>query len=220
MMANISKEDYVKEIYHLSCESNELVSTAYLADKLAVSNAASTDMVKRLDSQGLLNYERYKGVELTDQGEILALKMVRRHRLWETFLINTLGLSWSEVHEEAEVLEHQTSDFLVDKIDEFLGYPKFDPHGDPIPSKDGTLPEMPNLISLSDAVIGDVYKVKRVDHSNKELMEYLTSVGIELEKEINVINILGFDNSIIIKIDETQHSFSSQVASRLYVMKL
>ncbi len=219
-MTNISKENYVKEIYHLSCDSNDLVSTAYIADKLEVSNAASTDMVKRLNSQGLLNYERYKGVELTGEGEELALKMIRRHRLWETFLINTLGLSWSEVHDEAEILEHQTTDFLVDKIDEFLGYPQFDPHGDPIPAKDGTLPEVPDLISLSDAVVGAVYKVKRVDHSNRELMDYLTSVGIELEKEIAVLNVLGFDNSIIIKIDEIQHSFSSQVASRLYVVKL
>ena len=123
------------------------MSTAFLADKLEVSNAASTDMVKRLNTQGLLRYEKYKGVELTDQGEKLALRTIRRHRLWETFLINTLGLSWSEVHEEAEVLEHQTSDFLIDKIDQFLDYPEFDPHGDPIPSKDGKIPEIPDAIS-------------------------------------------------------------------------
>lgn len=219
-MVNISKEDYIKEIYHLSSESEELVSTAFLADKLAVSNAATTDMVKRLNTQGLLNYEKYKGVELTDKGEKLALRTIRRHRLWEAFLINTLGLSWSEVHEEAEVLEHQTSDFLIDKIDQFLGYPDFDPHGDPIPSKEGILPEIPNIINLSHAVVGAVYKIKRVDHTSRELMEYFTALGIELEKEIEIINILSFDSSILVKLDNKQHSFSSQAASKLYVVKI
>ena len=219
-MANISKEDYIKEIYHLSAGSDTLVSTAFLANKLEVTNAASTDMVKRLDSQGLLCYEKYKGVELTAKGEELALKMVRRHRLWETFLIETLGMSWNEVHEEAEVLEHQTSEFLIDKIDEYLGFPQFDPHGDPIPSKEGVLPSMPGLINLTQVAVGEKYLFKRVDHNNKELMDYFTELGIELDKEFEVTNLLEFDGSIFIKFDGIVHSFSAKVASKLFVIKV
>lgn len=216
-MISISKEDYLKEIYKISGGNNRRVSTAHLAEKLEVSNAATSEMAKKLDDQGFIYYEKYKGLKLTNKGEKLALKMLRRHRLWETFLIKTLGFSWSEVHQEAEVLEHQTSDLLIDKIDRHLGYPEFDPHGDPIPKQNGEMPVSPDLISLAEAKVGKVYSVSRVDHQSKEIMEYFTSLGIELNTQIEIINRLDFDNSIFILFNNTKHSFSSGVADKLFV---
>jgi DtxR family Mn-dependent transcriptional regulator len=140
-MITISKEDYLKEIYKIAIDNDSNVSTANLAEKLSVTNAATSDMAKKLAKAGYIIYEKYKGIRLTTRGKKEALKIIRRHRLWESFLIETLGLNWGEVHEEAEKLEHQTSDFLIDKIDEYLDYPQFDPHGEPIPTKLGRIPE-------------------------------------------------------------------------------
>jgi DtxR family Mn-dependent transcriptional regulator len=159
-------------------------------------------------------------MELTSKGEKLALKVIRRHRLWELFLIQVLGLSWSEVHDEAENLEHSTSDFLIDKIDEFLGYPKFDPHGDPIPQKNGTIPKTPEVIELRKAEVGKKYKIGRVNDSSSDLINYLTKIGIKLAKEIEIVEKLSFDNSVIVKIDTKNHSLSEIVASNVFLERL
>ncbi|MBN1300928.1 MAG: metal-dependent transcriptional regulator [Melioribacteraceae bacterium] len=216
-MITISKEDYIKEIYSLISENREKISTTYLADKLNVSSAAVSDMAKRLDSDGFITYQKYKGIELTEKGKIMALKILRRHRLWESFLMHVFDLSWNEVHDEAEKLEHQTSDFLINKIDDYLGNPEFDPHGDPIPDKNGVLPEIPHSIDLCEAEIGKFYSIRRVEHDSKELLDYLTGLGIELSKEIEVIDRLKFDNSVSIKIGNNKISFSEIIASKIFV---
>lgn len=216
-MITISKEDYLKEIYSLSLISDGPVSTAKIAERLNITNAATSDMAKKLSKLDLLSYEKYKGVELTKEGEKIALNTIRRHRLWESFLFKTLELNWGEVHDEAEILEHQTSDYLIDRIDQFLSFPKFDPHGDPIPSKDGVIPESPEIICLTDAEIAREYVVQKVNHESKEIMEYFTKLGIELYSELTIVDRLNFDNSVFIRVNNSEFTLSSQIASKLFV---
>ncbi|MEN8194662.1 MAG: metal-dependent transcriptional regulator, partial [Bacteroidota bacterium] len=145
-MPSISKENYLKAVYQLCQNSANSVSTLALAQKLNITNAATSDMAKGLLKQGFVNYKKYKGVSLTSKGKEIAVGILRRHRLWELFLMQSLELGWEEVHNEAENLEHQTSDFLIDKIDDYLGNPQFDPHGEPIPQKNGSIPRMVDQI--------------------------------------------------------------------------
>jgi len=219
-MPTVSKENYLKAVYNRINESEGGATTSVLAEKLEVSNAAISDMAKKLSDQGLITYAKYKGMELTSKGEKIALKVIRRHRLWELFLMQSLGLSWSEVHDEAENLEHHTSDFLIDKIDEFLGTPKFDPHGDPIPQKNGVVPKSPEVVELGKAEVGKKYKVGRVSDKNNDLINYLTQIGIELSKEIEIIDKLSFDKSVIVKIDSKNYSLSELVASNVFLERL
>ena len=165
-------------------------------------------------------YAKYKGVGLTDEGEKEALNVIRRHRLWELFLMKVLGLAWSEVHDEAERLEHHTSEFLIDQIDEYLGFPSYDPHGDPIPRKNGELPVLPKLITLQEAEVGKRYKLIRVDDKNNELIIYITKLGLVLYKEFEVVDRFSFDNSIIIKLEGNNFSISEKLSNNLFVTAL
>ncbi len=219
-MPTVSKENYLKAVYNQSLEERANATTSVLSEKLEISNAATSEMAKKLSDAGLVNYAKYKGVELTGEGKKIALKIIRRHRLWELFLIKVLGMSWSEVHDEAEKLEHFTSDFLIDKIDNFLGNPTVDPHGDPIPQKNGTLPKMPELINMQNAEIGKKYSVGRVNDKNSDLVNYLTKLGLELFKELEIVDKLPFDNSVIIKVDSINHSLSEFVASNIFLEKV
>jgi DtxR family Mn-dependent transcriptional regulator len=216
-MPTISKEDYLKAIYNEVTVSSKTVSTAQLAGKLSVSNSATCDMAKKLADQGLIVYAKYKGIDLTSKGKKIALDIIRRHRLWELFLMKVLDLSWSEVHDEAEKLEHQTSNYLINKIDDFLDHPDFDPHGDPIPKRNGELPDLPKFISLKDCEVGKKYKIIRVNDENNEIIEYFTKLGLLLHKEITVIEKLSFDNTIFIQDDDTNHTLSEKVADKLSV---
>lgn len=217
IMVTIPKEDYIKAVFTISFNGNGKVSTKDISEKLEVSNAATSEMARKLSLQGLINYEKYKGISLTAKGEKLALKILRRHRLWELFLIQILGLSWSEVHDQAERLEHHTTEFLIDKIDEHLGFPEFDPHGHPIPRKNGQLPKQPEVTALSEAKIGSSYKLVCVKDESKELMDYLTSIGLQLHTEIRLINKLSFDDSVFVQINKKQISFSKKIADKLSV---
>lgn len=220
IMPTISKENYLKAVYNKSKEDGSGATTSALAENLEISNAAISDMARKLSDEGLINYAKYKGMELTGEGKKIALKVIRRHRLWELFLIQVLGLSWSEVHDEAENLEHSTSDHLIDKIDEYLGFPKFDPHGDPIPQKNGLLPSAPEVVELAKASIGKKYKVGRVNDKNNDLIKYLTKIGISLSKEIEIVEKLSFDNSVIIQVDSERHSLSEFAASNVFLVKV
>ena len=217
-MPTISKENYLKAVYS-SLEIDAGATTSALSQKLEVSNAAISDMAKKLSDEGLINYAKYRGMELTGEGKKIALKVIRRHRLWELFLIKVLGLSWSEVHDEAESLEHSTSEFLIDKIDDYLGNPKVDPHGDPIPKRNGTLPKLPELINMQQTEIGKKYRIGRVNDKSNDLMNYLTQIGIELSKEVKIVDKLSFDNSVIVEIDSVNHSLSEFVASNIFLEK-
>ncbi len=216
-MLTISKENYLKAIYKHREGENLPVPASYIADELQVSNAAISKMAKTLSNKGLLEYQKHKGVRLTDEGEKFALKVIRRHRLWELFLINVLGLTWAEVHDEAERLEHSTSEFLINKMDEFLGFPKFDPHGSPIPDRHGKLPELPAVLKMSDCEAGKTYRVARVQDGDSQLMKYLTRIGINLNTEIKILEKFSFDHSINVEMKGHHYLLSEKVVGRIWV---
>jgi DtxR family Mn-dependent transcriptional regulator len=218
-MPTISKEDYIKAIYQLECDPQKSVSTSDVANKLEVSKAATSEMAQRLCEMGFLNYEKYKGMSLTDEGKKTALHIIRRHRIWELFLMDVLGLTWSEVHAEAEILEHSTSDFLIERLDNYLGHPKFDPHGEPIPDKFGNLPDQPDFLSLQLCVVGKNYRLAKVTDSSKELMNYFTEIGLSLNKKITIVSRLGYDNSTIIKVGNGSFNISEKISTNLFFVE-
>ncbi|MCF8261407.1 MAG: metal-dependent transcriptional regulator [Melioribacteraceae bacterium] len=216
-MPTISKEDYIKTIFNFHNEDGLPVTTSKIANKLEVTNSAISEMAKKLAMEGYLDYSKYKGMNLTRSGEKVAMQILRRHRLWELFLIEVLGLSWDEVHDEAEKLEHSTSDSLIDKIDEYLGFPKFDPHGSPIPQRNGILPKIPKSIPLTDCEVGNSYSIVRVNDSDNELMAYLLKIGLVLSSSLFLSDRLSFDNSITIKLADATYSLSEKVAEQIFV---
>lgn len=218
-MPTISKEDYIKVIYQLESHPDKSVSTTDVANKLEVSKAATSEMVQRLSEQGFLNYEKYRGMSLTEDGKRTALHVIRRHRIWELFLVDVLGLTWSEVHAEAEILEHSTSDFLIEKLDKYLRHPKFDPHGEPIPDKYGNLPELPDWVSLQQCEVGKSYRLIKVTDSSKELMDYFTEIGLSLNKLVVIVSRLSYDNSTIIQIGNDSFNISEKIASNLFFIE-
>lgn len=216
-MSTISKENYLKTLYTQDKRTEAAVTTSQIAEKLNVTNAATSEMAKKLSNAGLVNYQRYKGIELTTEGKKVALNVLRRHRLWELFLMEVLDLTWDEVHDEAELLEHQTSERLIDKIDEFLNFPTFDPHGSPIPQKNGELPEMPELVSLTNAIEGSTYSVARVSDRNSELIKYFSKIGLILNKKIKIVELLTFDNSVVIELDGAETTISEKTARSIFL---
>ncbi len=216
-MKALSKENYLKIIYNKETETNKPVSTSFLAVKLGVSKAAISDMAKRLAEESYILYEPYHGIKILPKGKKIAIDIIRKHRLWELFLAKTLKLSWTEVHEEAEMLEHTTSLKLIDRIDEFLGFPDFDPHGDPIPNKRGKFPKTDSRISLFDSLEGVKYKVSRVDDASKEVIDYLSRLGIKLGSVVRVEKKLINGKDILIKHKANIFSLSEQIASSVFV---
>jgi DtxR family transcriptional regulator, Mn-dependent transcriptional regulator len=180
VLPTLTIENYVKAIYLLSSpDSNEAIATGRLAARLSVSPGTVTSMLKTLKESELAEYTPYEGVRLTEAGKKLALRVLRRHRLIELFLVKTLNLSWDEVHEEAENMEHAVSDLLVDRIDEFLGNPSTDPHGDPIPRADGTV-DASSRKSLATCEEGEGFRVVRVIDQSPEFLRYLSEAGLPL----------------------------------------
>ncbi len=217
MDLSTNEENYLKSIYLLSKEANQPTSTNTIADHLKVKPASITDMMKRLDQKKLVNYEKYKGATLTQKGHIIAVLIIRKHRLWETFLFEKLRFSWDKVHEIAEQLEHIQSEELVNRLDDYLGNPKADPHGDPIPNSNGEfLTNQSNL--LSDIGIHNPTKVIGVNDSSEIFLRYLTKLDICLGTPIEVIDFFEFDNSLEIKInDDSKKMISSEVAENILV---
>ena len=208
-------ENYLKNIYKIQSSEGK-VTTSSLSEKLQISPASVSEMVKKLASEGSLVHTPYKGVELTESGKRAALRIVRKHRLWEMFLMEVLHFGWEEIHEEAERFEHVMSDKMEDKIDEVLGFPAVDPHGDPIPSKNGTIKNI-RSIPLNEAGEGTTVRVVRVNDANTDLLQYASSVGISLNKRIVVRQRLTFDDSLIIKIGTKDITISSKLASNIFV---
>ena len=216
-MARITTEDYVKAVYKL--ERGGRVTTSALAAQLHLADASITDMVKKLSEQGLMNYERYQGVGLTARGKRMALKIVRRHRLWEMYLVKFLGFSWDKVHDEAERLEHMTSDELEQKLDNALGFPSVDPHGDPIPGADGEL-EQHNYTALTDCAPGDIVRVLRVSDENSQMLQHATTLGVELNKRIIVKEKRAFDGSMVVRVGSKEQFLSHHMARGIFVCHL
>ena len=217
-MQNISKEDYLSAIYKYR-ETDGTIKANRIADKLSISNAAVTDMLKKLANDGFVDYKRYKGIRLTKNGEEYAKNMVRRHRIWEVFLHQIVGMPWDKVHEEAHNLEHGASDELINKMEEMLDFPEFDPHGDPIPDKNGLLPKQRHTIPLSLAAKGEAVEVVRVNDFDNSFLKYLSGIGIKLNKKLTIKNVLGFDKSMIISIDNKEVNISSTIAANVFVLR-
>lgn len=178
-MPSLTVENYVKTIFKVCQEGDGQAATGQLATALGVSPGTVTSMLKTLSESDLVTYTPYEGVRLTTAGNALALRIVRRHRLIEVFLVKTLNLTWDEVHEEAEHMEHAVSDRLVDRIDAFLGHPKFDPHGDPIPTSDGTFEKQLSR-TLAECSVGDEFRLSRVIDQSPEFLRFLSGSGLPL----------------------------------------
>lgn len=215
-MQNISKEDYLSVIYK-NQDSNNLVRANLIAEKLEVSGAAVSDMLKKLAKDGLVNYEKYKEISLTDSGENYARNIVRRHRIWEVFLNQIVGLPWEKVHDEAHRLEHSSSDELIDRLEEMLEFPRFDPHGDPIPSKNGKLPKVRKNVPLSILNKGDKGKVIRVNDFDEKFLSYIAEIGIRLNEIISIDEKRTFDKSLKINIKTNSFNISERLAQNVFV---
>ena len=215
-MITLAEENYLKAILSISLNEDGKVSTNAIAKEIGTSAASVSDMRKKLQDKRLIKYEKYKGVELSKTGKSNAINILRKHRLWETFLVNNLGFNWGEVHDVAEQLEHIQSPELIDRLDTFLEYPKFDPHGEPIPTKDGKIPTT-NTIPLNKLSEGTNGKVMGVTLDEKPFLDYLTKLNISIGTEIKLLEKISFDQSISIKIGNTKQHISNDVAKHLLI---
>jgi DtxR family Mn-dependent transcriptional regulator len=205
-----SVEDYLKAIYQLSPEGRP-ASTSDIAHRLELSPPSVTGMVKRLSEHGLLEHVPYRGVQLTEEGRRAALRMVRRHRLIEAYLVEFLGYSWDTVHAEAERLEHAVSDTMVERMATALGHPSVDPHGDPIPSADGSIHELA-CTPLSDIPVGETVKIRRVHESQPERLRYIASLGLRPGVQVTVVDRQPFDDLVTIETSGERHVIGRELS--------
>ena len=212
-MNSQSEEDYLKAVYHLQKE-NKSVSTNAIASYLEMKPSSVSDMLKKLADKKLIYYKKYKGSSLTKKGKLIALSIIRKHRLWETFLVDKLGFGWGHVHNIAEQLEHINSEELIDKLDAFLQFPKYDPHGDPIPGKDGMVEALNQklLIELQKSDKGIITGVKK---GTPSLLNYLDKEKIKLGDSIKVLEIREFDGSFLILINGKKIMLSEKICQNL-----
>ena len=208
MAISFTEENYLKVIHRLSEATSEDISTNAVAELMQTKAASVTDMLRKLADKGWVNYQKYQGVRLSAEGEKIALSIVRKHRLWEVFLVDKMGFNWDEVHEIAEQLEHIESDPLVNKLDEYLGFPKTDPHGDPIPNKDGILPELA-YSHLSDIKATKTCKLMGVAQDSAVFLQLLTKLNLNLGAKLDIKEINEFDRSIFVSINDATPIFIS-----------
>jgi DtxR family Mn-dependent transcriptional regulator len=210
-MLSAVMEDYIKAIYSIENETGERVSTSEIADYLDVTPPTVSSMIKKLEERGLVDREEYRGVTLTEEGEVVALEILRHHRLLESFLTEALDYDWADVHEEADRLEHHVSDQLTDRIAEVLGHPVSDPHGDPIPDRDLQLPDAEETARLSAASEGDRVVVRRIRHQGDEELRYLAAAGVEPGKELRVVDVAPF-GMVTVETDGGEQSLPEEIA--------
>src|SRR5436190_23703245 len=219
-VASLTIENYVKAIYQLSAEGGGgIAATGKLAETLAVSPSTVTSMLKTLGESGLAQYTPYEGARLTDAGRSLALRVLRRHRLIELFLVQTLKLSWDEVHAEAENMEHAVSDLLIDRIDVFLGHPESDPHGDPIPRADGTVAATAGY-ALSALGTGEPFRIVRVSDQAPDFLRYLAETGLRIGAEGTIAEIRPQAGVIVLRIAAQETTLSLEIADQPVVARL
>ncbi len=219
-MLSQSEENYLKAIYSLSEFQGEAVSTNLLADKMSTKPSSVTDMVKKLSEKELISYQKYQGCELTVLGKKNALQIIRKHRLWEVFLVNKLNFGWDEVHEIAEQLEHIQSSKLTDHLEEYLGFPKVDPHGDPIPDKNGVFEKVKKSVALSEMKEKSKGIVMGVEDGSSDFFQFLNRYEIGLGTEISIIEKFSFDSSVLVKINGKEVSFSSLVSNKIFLQNI
>ena len=217
-MFTLSEENYLKTIYHLSIHSEKGVSTNAIAKMIDAKASSVTDMIKKLAEKKILFYQKYQGVLLTDLGKRAASEIVRKHRLWEVFLVEKLNFQWDEVHDVAEQLEHIKSPKLINEIDALLGFPKHDPHGDPIPDKDGKIYQSKKDL-LASLAVNESGICVGVNDSSAKFLQFLDKQEIALGKKIKVIEKEAFDDSMIIKVNKKTLTVSNKTANNLYIQK-
>jgi DtxR family transcriptional regulator, Mn-dependent transcriptional regulator len=212
-----TEENYLKAIYKLQEKTGAEVSTNDISKEMSTKAASVTDMLKRLSEKTLINYQKYQGVSLTEMGRKVALAIVRKHRLWETFLVNKLKFKWDEVHDIAEQLEHVQSEELIEKLNEYLDYPQYDPHGDPIPSKKGVFANK-RMEILYEMPIGFTGNVSGVSEHSASFLKHLEKIGIGLGVSLKIEDKNEYDNSVWVRIEMQEPVFiSKEVAKNLLV---
>jgi len=211
-----SEENYLKAIYHLSLFQKKGVNTNAIAKMIDTKASSVTDMIKKLAEKNLIEYQKYQGVSLTAEGLLEAKMIVRKHRLWEVFLVEKLDFSWDEVHDVAEELEHINSEKLINKLDAFLGFPTEDPHGDPIPNAKGEIKKMDKKL-LSELKLNQKSICVGVKDSSSNFLKYLDKQQIALGSTIEIIEKESFDASLIVLVNGNEMNISNKIASNLYV---
>jgi len=215
--ATPAAEDCLKTVYTEGEWSDAEVTLSVLSSRLGVSASTASEAVRKLTDAGLLRHERYGGVELTPEGRLRALAVVRRHRLLETWLVAELGYSWDEVHEEAEVLEHVVSERLLDRMDASLGHPERDPHGDPIPRPDGTVP-LPGAHALADVPEGGAGLVARISDADPDVLRYFAELGLGLDVRVEVLQRRGFAGTTVVRIAGTEVDLGDPAVAAVWVL--
>lgn len=218
MVLSQSVEDYLKTIYKLQADG-EPASTTKIAEAMNVSSASATNMIKRLADMRLVKYQSYKGASLTESGKKIALEIIRHHRLLELYLLEVMGYSWDEVHDEAEKLEHHISERFEDKIADLLDHPTYDPHGDPIPSKEGIMPQM-EVEALTEVKEGHRYIVSRVRDQDPELLRYLEKIGLQPGVRLIIQSKAPFEGPITVHIEDSKQVLGFDMARHILVAEL
>jgi len=214
-MNTLAEENYLKSIYHLSLNTGN-VSTNQIAALLNTRAASVTDMLKKLADKELINYARYQGVSLTKTGEKIALHIIRKHRLWEYFLVEKLDFKWDQVHDMAEEMEHISSNELIDRLDKFMGCPKYDPHGDPIPDSEGNF-KAHELKPVSAVAVNETGIISGVRDHSAEFLQYLEKQQLIIGKKIKVTEIVNYDHSMIVQMGNNVLHISREVANNLLI---
>ncbi|MCS4432831.1 metal-dependent transcriptional regulator [Aquiflexum gelatinilyticum] len=213
-----AEENYLKAIYHLSDGGKKGVSTNDVSTEMKTKPASVSDMLRKLGEKEVIEYRKYYGLHITEEGKKLALQTIRKHRIWEVFLVQKLKFSWDEVHEVADALSHVKSKSLIQRLDEYLGYPKFDPHGDPIPDEFGDVRVRPRL-PLNEIELGSTGQIVAVKDSSPAFLRYLDKVGAYIGARIKVMDKTEFDGSVEILVDNKKSIFMSKdVAGNILVM--
>jgi len=211
---SFTEENYLKTIYHLADMTNGPVATNAISEKLSTSAASVTDMLKKLAQKKLIDYRKYYGVTLTDPGNMAALRVIRKHRLWEVFLVQKLKFKWDEVHDIAEQLEHVTSPLLIERLDDFLGFPRVDPHGDPIPDKSGKV-TVSRQIPLTEYPLDKPGVLVSLKNANDDLLKYLDKIQLHLGAHLTITDRMAFDGSHEIQLGNKRINISKEVADNL-----
>ncbi|HNO70745.1 MAG TPA: metal-dependent transcriptional regulator [Bacteroidia bacterium] len=218
-MSSFAEENYLKAIYKLSERTEGEIYTNDIAKRMQTSAASVTDMLKKLAKKKFINYQRYKGISLTELGIRTALGVIRKHRLWEMFLVKVLGFKWDEVHEVAEQLEHVRSEKLIQHIDKFLNYPKFDPHGDPIPDMHGNFGSKQKPFSLSEGKTNQKYIMNGVVDHSTSFLNVLDKLGVSLGVKMTISSIQSYDRSLHVQLNSKEKIFlSNQIAKNILVL--
>ena len=217
---SVAEENYIKNIFSLSHNREENINPSELAKRLNVKSASITNMLKKLQKTGLIEYEPYQGVRLKKRGKNLALLLLRRHRLWESFLYDKLKFDWKQVHEIAEQLEHIRSPLLINRLEEFLGNPKFDPHGDPIPDRNGKIDFDRDLVNLNEVIeIGKKVQIVQVLEESHSLYKYLEQANLAIGTVITIKKVNTFDNSLVASDEDGQDVFLYEKITKLLLVK-